>query len=143
MMDVFGCVVPRRFDQRRCEAKRLYVRPPFRGRGLGQRLLEWVIAEARRAGVWRNGGRHHAGDDHRTGDVRPGRFRAHRTVFGSSHGRGDLPAAEALSHLPAQNSDRRDHSLRSRLGNKARASYRAGQQARTLRRKVAWREAGA
>lgn len=45
-----GCVALRRFDDHRCEAKRLFVRPQFRGRGLGQALLEWVIREARRAG---------------------------------------------------------------------------------------------
>ena len=45
-----GCVALRRFDAERCEAKRLYVRPRFRGLGVGRQLLEWVIAEARRAG---------------------------------------------------------------------------------------------
>jgi putative acetyltransferase len=42
-----GCAALRRFDAQRCEAKRLYVRPRFRGRGLGRTLLDWVIAEAR------------------------------------------------------------------------------------------------
>lgn len=45
-----GCVALRRIDAERCEAKRLYVQPQFRGRGVGRALLEWVIAEARGAG---------------------------------------------------------------------------------------------
>lgn len=45
-----GCVALRRFDASRCEFKRLYVRPEFRGRGVGRSLLDWVIAEARGAG---------------------------------------------------------------------------------------------
>ena len=45
-----GCVALRRFDATRCEFKRLYVRPQFRGHGVGRALLEWVIAEARGAG---------------------------------------------------------------------------------------------
>jgi putative acetyltransferase len=45
-----GCAALRRFDGTRCEAKRLYVRPKFRGRGVGRALLDWVIAEARGAG---------------------------------------------------------------------------------------------
>jgi putative acetyltransferase len=45
-----GCVALRRHDARRAEAKRLYVRPAFRGRGIGSALLQWVIAEARAAG---------------------------------------------------------------------------------------------
>lgn len=45
-----GCCALRRFDVQRGEAKRLYVRPRFRGQGVGRALLGWVIAEARRVG---------------------------------------------------------------------------------------------
>ena len=34
----------------RCEAKRLYIRPQYRGRGFGKTLLTRLIAEARNAG---------------------------------------------------------------------------------------------
>jgi putative acetyltransferase len=43
-------VALRRLDAVRAEAKRLYVRPPFRKQGIGLALLEWVIGEARAAG---------------------------------------------------------------------------------------------
>lgn len=45
-----GCVALRRLDGQHAEAKRLYVKPEFRGRGVGLALLEWVIGEARAIG---------------------------------------------------------------------------------------------
>jgi putative acetyltransferase len=44
-----GCIALRRVDRDRAEAKRLYVRPAFRGLGLGRALMEWVMVEARAA----------------------------------------------------------------------------------------------
>jgi carbonic anhydrase len=45
-----GCIALRRVDALHAEAKRLYVRPAFRGLGLGRALLEWVMDEARAEG---------------------------------------------------------------------------------------------
>jgi GNAT superfamily N-acetyltransferase len=45
-----GCAALRRFDEERCEFKRLFVRPQFRGMGLGRELLAWIVAEAKAAG---------------------------------------------------------------------------------------------
>jgi carbonic anhydrase len=45
-----GCIALRRVDAHCAEAKRLFVRPAFRGLGLGRALLDWVVAEARAAG---------------------------------------------------------------------------------------------
>ncbi len=45
-----GCIAVRRVDAQHAEAKRLYVRPAFRGHGLGRALMEWAMDEARAAG---------------------------------------------------------------------------------------------
>jgi putative acetyltransferase len=45
-----GCVALRPFDHTRGEVKRLFVRPQFRGSGLGKALMNTVAAEARAIG---------------------------------------------------------------------------------------------
>lgn len=45
-----GCVAMKGLDQHRCEMKRLYIRPAYRGLGLARRLVELLLEDAREEG---------------------------------------------------------------------------------------------
>ena len=51
--EVAGCIGLRPLEPSICEMKRLYVRPAFRGMGIGMMLVERLIAEARSIGYER------------------------------------------------------------------------------------------
>jgi len=51
--ELAGCVALHEIESEICEMKRLYLRPKFRGKGLGRVLSEKIISEARTIGYQR------------------------------------------------------------------------------------------
>ena len=48
--ELAGCIGLRKIDNRNCEMKRLYVRPEFRGKKIGNLLVEKIIDDAKEIG---------------------------------------------------------------------------------------------
>lgn len=47
---VAGCIAIRYLEEGVCELKRVYLRPAYQGNGVGRKMMEKIIDEARRAG---------------------------------------------------------------------------------------------
>lgn len=45
-----GCIGLKKIDEKKCEMKRLYVRPKFRGKQIGELLIEKIIRDAKEIG---------------------------------------------------------------------------------------------
>ena len=45
-----GCIGLKRFDENNCELKRFYIKPEFRGKGLGKVFVDKIVEEAKIAG---------------------------------------------------------------------------------------------
>ena len=48
--EVAGCIGLKKIDKKNCEMKRLYVRPKFRGKQIGEQLIEKIIRDAKEIG---------------------------------------------------------------------------------------------
>jgi GNAT superfamily N-acetyltransferase len=48
-----GCIALRPIDLTTCEMKRLFLRPGFRGKGLGRKMIDYLVHEARTVGYER------------------------------------------------------------------------------------------
>ena len=51
--ELAGCIALRKLDDRTCEMKRLFLRPGFRGRGYGRRMINDLVEQARMIGYVR------------------------------------------------------------------------------------------
>lgn len=48
--ELAGCIGLKKIDEQNCEMKRLYVRPEFRGKRIGNQLVQRIIEDARQIG---------------------------------------------------------------------------------------------